>query len=324
MRAEWLRNLTPKWDWQWVDTDLPMIESARVWRSLAFRKQSGPAVDRINSEVLRNLKPAQSDLIWVDKAVFLRPATLQKVRSAARRLVHFTPDTAFGANTSRHFEANIGLYDVLVTTKSFELGKYADRVPADRMCLTTQGFDPLVHYPRGSSEVRRREVAFVGLAEPDREQCVATMLEHNVHIRLAGRGWTRFVAKWEGHACLHFEGEDSFGDAYAGLLSKAWIGLGLLSKRFSELHTTRTFEIPACGAILATPRTSETTRFFADSEAIFFDDYAELAKKIAQMFSQSSAQSLEKISEAGRKRVTADGRDYPRILSRVLEDPRLS
>ncbi len=323
MRAEWLRNLTPTWDWQWIDTDPPMAGSARAWRSLAFRRQSGPAVNRINAEVTSNLKSSITDLIWVDKAVFLRPPTLRKVRKAARRLVHFTPDVAFGYNTSRHFEANIDLYDMLVTTKSFELDEYSRRVPSERMCLTTQGFDPLVHYPRGTGVERRREVAFVGLAEPDRERCVAAMLENNVHVRLAGRGWSGFVAKWERHQCLHFAGDDCFGDSYATVLSKAWVGLGLLSKKFPELHTTRTFEIPACGAILATPRTSETSRFFADSEALFFNDYEELAKSISRMFSQSSAQSLETIAQAGRKRVTTDGRDYPRILSRILEDPRL-
>ena len=51
----------------------------------------------------------------------------------------------------------------------------------------------------------------------------------------------------------------------AGELGANAVGLGLLSKRFPERHTTRTFEIPACGALLATERTADTTRFFDES-----------------------------------------------------------
>ena len=40
-----------------------------------------------------------------------------------------------------------------------------------------------------------------------------------------------------------------------------WPG-GLLAKWVPELHTTRTFEIPACGTALVTERNSETALVF--------------------------------------------------------------
>jgi spore maturation protein CgeB len=322
MRADWLRRINPDWDWQWIDTDIPMLRSARIWQSLAFRYQAGLAVQRINQFVVDQLSAKSYDLIWVDKAVFLSPQTVALLRQSSRRLVHFTPDTAFGVNASRNFEQAIAHFDLLVTTKTFEIGDYAKRTSPEKVLLVSQGFDPRVHHPRATDDPRRKEVVFVGLAEHDRERCIAELLNNAITVRLAGRGWSAFVRKWTGHPNLIFAGEDAFGDAYAELLSNCWIGLGLLSKRFPELHTTRTFEIPACGAVLATEETAETSRFFTPREAIFFRDYRDLAIQVRELFSRGD-DALARIATAGRARVLSDRRDYESLLTDIMCDQRI-
>jgi spore maturation protein CgeB len=167
------------------------------------------------------------------------------------------------------------------------------------------------------------DTVFVGLAEPDRETCVATLLGNDIPVRLAGRGWQRFLQRWKKSSNLQFEGEDAFGDDYARLLSESWVGLGLLSKRFPELHTTRTFEIPACGAVLATERNRETEQFFNPDEALFFSGYENLAEKLSKLFAQGTG-TLEAMANAGRKRVARDARDYSSILLHILADPRIT
>ena len=324
MRAETLESLTPDSVWTRIDTDPPLQQSAKVWRSAAYRMKRGPAMDRINRSVREALTGTAFDLVWLDKAVFLDEQTMGVIRSVAHRMVHFTPDTAFYANRSAHFERTMPLYDLLVTTKSFELEKYHAQVSAERVMLTTQGYDPNVHFPRNGPEDRRREAVFIGFAEPDRERCVATLLEADVPVRLGGIGWGRFVRKWKDHPSLRFDGEAIFGDSYATLLSRAWIGLGLLTKRLPELHTTRTFEIPACGGVLATERTADTSGMFADDEALFFEDYESLAQRISALFRSEDISVMEKIAAAGTRRVTADGRDYPTILSGILRHPQLA
>jgi spore maturation protein CgeB len=323
MRAEWLRKLTPDWQWDWLDTDVPLTNTARVAQSLAYRFQIGPAVDAINASVSRWIGDRSLDLAWIDKAVFLRPSTMRALRTRSTRLIHFTPDTAFHANKSRHFNATLGSFDLLVTTKSFEVAEYDRRGARDKVFLTTQGFDPLVHYPRQETGERSHEVAFVGLAEPSREEFVANILDKGISVRLAGAGWQSFVRARQDDSLLHFEGDALFGDSYSELLSKCWIGLGLLSKRFPELHTTRTFEIPACGAVLATERNSETTKFFDDDEALFFDDVSDVAEKAGRLFASSTDTELAGIAAKGRARVLKDRRDYPSILSGILADPRV-
>lgn len=324
MRAECLSRLTPEWAWDWVDTDPPLQHSARLWQTLAFRSNIGAAVDRINDLVSSHVSANSYDLVWVDKAVFLRPPTMERVRQAARRLAHFTPDTAFHANRSRHFESSLQLFDLLVTTKSFEVPEYRRRTQRDTVLLTTQGYDATVHFPRSADAERKWGAVFAGLSEPDREECIALLLENGIPVQLAGRGWERFLRRWGDHDKLTFAGEDVFGAAYAELLSKSWIGLGLLSKRFPELHTTRTFEIPACGAVLATESTSETGQFFAKSEALFFSDYSELISRIRSLIDNGDSEAMAAMAGAGKRRVTTDGRDYGSILSAILSDPRLA
>lgn len=323
MRAETLRELTPSYEWEWIDTDPPMNESARVWKTLAFRMGIGKAVTRINRVVTGRMGATQCDLVWIDKGVFLHPATIQCVRRLTTKLVHFTPDAAFHMNGSRHFERSLADFDLAITTKSFELDEYFRRIGANKTLLTTQAYDAGVHYPRSGDEGRRREAVFIGLAEPDREECVGMLLESEVPVRLAGIGWEKFLKHWGDHPLLSFEAAEVFGDEYARLLSEAWVGLGLLSQRFPELHTTRTFEIPACGAVLATPRTVETSAFFGENEALFFDDYADLATKISALLSSGNTVRLSELAAAGRMRVQTECRDYTSIISAILGDSRV-
>lgn len=323
LRAESLRRQTPAWDWDWIDTDGPMMSRSRVWRSLAFRRRSGPVVFDVNRLVHQGVQHPQYRLIWVDKGVYLRPATVAALRERGEGIVHYTPDTAFYGNQSRHFERSLALYDLLVTTKSFEVAAYQRHGVGDRLLLTTQGYDAHLHAPRVPDEERRREAVFIGLAEPDREQCLHLLLDAGVPVRLGGRGWERFLRQRGDDAGLSYLGDAVFGEAYSRALSEAWVGLGLLSKRFPERHTTRTFEIPACGAILATERTEDTARFFEPSEALLVEDYIELAARVRALLEEASLSDLTARAAAGRRRVDTDKRDYDRILSAILADPRL-
>lgn len=115
-----------------------------------------------------------------------------------------------------------------------------------------------------------------------------------------------------------------FGKDYAAAYSKVWVGLGLLSKRFPELHTTRTFEIPACGAILATESTADTTHFFNVDEALFFSDYKDLARILVEQFALPDEGKLSDLAMRGRNRVIGDGRSYHQILMRIIGHPRIA
>jgi len=316
MRADNLQELLPDACWDHMDTDSGFRKSSRLFKTIAFRFRSGPLVSQINRELQAHTECQTYDLVWVDKGVYLWPETVDQLRSRSDLMVHFTPDTAFCTNRSRHFDATASCYDLLVTTKSFELERYHELVAADRVLLTTQAYDNKLHKPNVTSSACRKAAVFIGLCEPDRENCMEELLSHDVPVRLGGHGWEKFLQRHAGHPALHFLGKEVFGEDYVNEYASASVGLGLLSKRFPELHTTRTFEIPACGALLATERNPETTRFLEDDEVLFFENYRELAADLKKLL--DNPREIEKISEKGHERITAGGYDYASVLSGVL------
>jgi spore maturation protein CgeB len=107
-----------------------------------------------------------------------------------------------------------------------------------------------------------------------------------------------------------------FGETYAALISGSVLGLGLLSKRFPERHTTRTLEIPACGTALATERNEDTLSIFREEEVLFYQDTLELIEAVPALLNDRDR--LEKIAQAGYRRVTQGEFDYLSILRDLL------
>src|SRR5207248_4949828 len=96
--------------------------------------------------------------------------------------------------------------------------------------------------------------------------------------------------------------------------------LGFLRTANRKRHTMRTFEIPACGALLCAPRTDEHEELFVDGrDALFFDDRDELRFQVERSLNQDDIR--RRTSESGR-RVVADG--YHTYSDRVLEMVRLA
>ncbi|GHB92010.1 CgeB family protein [Cerasicoccus arenae] len=316
MRADVLRSLTPGWEWSWIDTHPPYLTAPRWAKTLSFRAKLGPVISQTNKLVKQKLTEKQ-DLIWVDKAAYLSFNTTKIMRQHAETLIHYTPDTAYHTNRSQAFNRSLQFYDWAISTKSFEANEYLKWLPADRLIMTTQGYDNTLHSPRTPASEKRLEAVFVGLCEPDRETCVEELLKAGIPVRIAGFGWDGFQQRHPNNPDFHYIGNAVFGEDYAQLLSQSWISLGLVSKRFPELHTTRTFEIPACGTILATEKNSETQSFFSDQEALFFQDYNELAGLLKALLQDSSR--MEKMAAAGEARVKRDQRDYRSILQSLLE-----
>lgn len=315
MRGETLRSVLQPEQFDVADIHQPFFSTSRLFRSLGFRFKKGPLIRNINRYVMAH-SGLHYDLIWVDKGIFLTPATMKQLRQRADRLVHYTPDTAFYENRSTHFFHSLPLFDYVITTKSFDLERYTEFVSADKLLFVPQGFDKTLHYSRNRFEEKEPYVAFIGLNEPSREQVVTALLQNGIPVRLAGKGWQRYVAnnRLEG---LEFLGESLVSEAYVTVISEAMFGLGLLSKRFPELHTTRTFEIPACGTALLTERNAETARYYTDDEVIFYETPSDLVEKIRYYLSNPS--ELKALTLRGYQKVHAQGFDYQSQLALLCE-----
>jgi len=328
MRADQLRDILKPESFHIIDTHIPFHETPRLWRSLGFRYKKGPLIKNINNYIIKevsllnpksqNLNPKPYALTWIDKAIFLTPKTTRYLKSLTEKLIHFTPDMAFYANQSMHFEKSIKHYDYLMTTKTAEKEEYFKRVDGSKLVFTTQGYDTAIHKPLVDFDNKTKDVAFIGLCEPSREEIVEKLINANIKVKIAGKGWQNFIEKHKQNNLLSLHGDGLFSNEYTKFISSSLFSIGLLSKKFPELHTTRTFEIPACGTALITEKNNETTHFFNDDEAIFYDKTDQMIEKI--LYYQDHPEELETLTLKGTKRVHQDGRDYESILRKVLKE----
>lgn len=315
MRGEYLREILQPQKFKIANIDVPINSTSRILCSLGWRYKIGPFISNINNYILSVINNEWNyDLVWIDKGVFVKPGIIKKLREQSKKIIHFTPDPAFTYHRSSFFYKAIQYYDACVTTKSFEEKAYIE-AGTKQLIITTQGFKPELHKSYHSFE-DKKGIVFIGHHEMNREKILTALLEKKYHITLAGIGWASFVDKNRNKDNLSYMGNGIFGKAYAKTISGGLLSLGLLSKIIPELHTTRTFEIPACGTALITERNEETQKIFTEAEVLFFSNNQELIDKVEVAF--SNVLMLKAVTENGMKKVREGGFDYKTILQNII------
>lgn len=315
MRGECLKQLLQDYEFLIVNTDVPINATPKLLRSIGWRYKRGPLIRNINNYITRELNGNYSyDLVWIDKGVFIDPEIVHTIGKNSRKLVHFTPDPAFTYHRSKLFYEALSLYDYCITTKSFEIESYKKYGVKTIFC--TQGYDPAIHKPYHNFR-EKDGVVFIGHREDEREYIISQLVEKDIKITIAGNHWDKFAARRKHKSNLVYKGKGVFGDDYAKELSAALLGLGLLSKWVPELHTTRTFEIPACKTVLVTEHNPEIGSVFSDDEVIYYEDAEEAITKIEYYLDKKY--KLMSLTENGYKKVTEGGYSYFEILAKVLK-----
>jgi spore maturation protein CgeB len=323
-----------------VDTAAPWAAASWAARQAQRRLCSGPIVDAINRSALEAARSFAPQLIWAEKQEFLRPETVEAMGARGALQIHFTPDPYFflGWRRTPVMDAAIGRFDGLVYCKAYER--------ADYEALGK----PLIYMPLGYCDEAHRPLApidtawncavgFVGGWEPRRQQLLRGVAEAVGDLQIRGSYWD-FLAdgRWTPRRRLAlsqlaggepfriardavvagaWRGGELLGDDYARALTAARIGVGFLRRTWPDQHTTRTFEIPACGSLLLADRTDEHLAFFEEGrEAEFFGSAEELADK-ARFYAAHETERA-RIAAAGRERCQRSGYAYVERLRPVL------
>lgn len=317
MRALKLKKILDDSEFTVIDTHIPFYKTNKIFRTIGFRYKLGPLIGEVNHFVQKHLSNERYQLIWVDKGVYLNRQTIKTLRNKTDKMVHFTPDPAFTFHKSRLFNENISYYDYVITTKSFELDEYYKRCDKEKVIYVTQGFDKDIHKKSNISYTKKFGIAFLGHHEHDREIIIEKLLENSIPVTLAGIKWNKFSQKHAGNPNLNYLGDGVYGKDYVKTIQGAKIAWGSVSKWIPELHTTRTFEIPACGTALLTEYNKEIASYFNEDEVIFYKNDDELIKKVKLYL--SDIELLQRVTTNGYNKVFQKGFDYESILNRVLD-----
>lgn len=316
MRADIIKKILDPTVFDIVDTHIPFFQTNRIFRSFGFRYKVGPLIKRTNVFIAQRIKNIKYDLIWVDKGVYIKKETTLMLRSKTDKLVHFTPDPAFTFHKSNHFNNSLKYYDFVITTKSFEKTQYESIIDKEKLLFATQGYDKSIHKPHHDFEEKKNGVVFIGHFEIYRASILQALIDNGIEVAVAGIKWNHFAKKNKEKNNFKYLGNSINGEDYAYTISKYMYSIGFLSKWIPELHTTRTFEIPACGTMLITEKNQETMRFFSDEEVIYYKTAADIIKQIN--FLNSNFEKLKLKREKALKKISQGEFDYRQIMERLL------
>ncbi len=295
------------------------------WRSWADRfavRLLGHPGDwsRANAAMLTMAALHRPEAVLVDKGTVIKRATLMEIKSLLPNavLAHFNPDDPFGGYGKRgwsRFLQSLDAYDVHFVPRKVNISEYrkrgAQRVIAE---VPSWGYDPEIHQPRiPSADFRRRfaaDIGFVGNYERERAGLITAMGASGLQVRVVGQ--------WPQHAIgsnVLYTRDFVRDEDYAMSLQCFKIALCFLRKNNRDLHTSRSVEIPACGAFMLAERTSEHAALFEeDREAAFFSSTEELLDKARFYLSNDALR--RKIAEAGRMRCERSGYSNDEVMRR--------
>jgi spore maturation protein CgeB len=286
----------------------------------ARRRPGAGQVQALNCRIASEAARFAPHLIFFVKGYFVEPDTLATVRRIAPCLVYMNDDMFNPANQTPYFFPNIPLYDLILTTKSYNVREF-ERAGAQRAAYIPNAYDPHVHFPAEPSPQERAQmggdVAFIGTFRPNRADFLARVANlWDLRLSVWGGGWRkmgRFDNLHRRHRWRALERSVQPRELWCGEMGKAIrsnaVTLGLLYRENRDLHTSRSFEIPACCGFMLAERTEEHRLYFEeDREAAYFSSFDELTDKLR--FYVAHEEIRARIARAGYQRCLASPYRY--------------
>ena len=295
-----------------------------IVRKIVFRLSAGPAVQRLNQDLLKLAHQLKPDLLWADKLLWMQPKTLEALRAMGIATVSYMIDNPFGLRQDpgwRLYMKSIPGYDLHVVQRDKNLLDYRARGARDVIKIQT-AYEPTLHFPppaTWSDRDRDREVSFIGTPYDNRAQILknlAALNQFQVAISGSRRLWERDLGSASFNQ-LFREGE-LYLQQYREAIWRSKINLSFLTLSNQDEFVHKSFEIAGCGGFLLAERSEgHLQRFREDEEAVFFSSFDELAAKIRRYLHDEAART--RIAAAGRARAHRDGYHNDHQVSLIID-----
>lgn len=276
----------------------------------------------LNRRVIDKASEEKEDIVFFIKPVYIRPETIKKIKKTGARVFAWFPDDIFyKKNSSKDFLGALSDYDVIFTTKTFNVEELMSQ-GVQKAVFLPHAVDVKCHHPVEVSEKNKEtlgaDIVFVGTyAKEERLEYLERLCREGYDLRIYGDGWGRLSES----SCVKKRGVIQKKAVYCGDLSEVFnaskIVLAFLRKHNRDRQTSRTYEIPGCGAFMLHERTNEATALFKEGEeAEFFSSYAEMKEKIDYYLSHDAER--ERIAKAGYERAICKDYSYKARAEKVL------
>lgn len=266
-----------------------------------FKHPSRKRIKLVNLALLKHLREVSYDLVFVMGENYFQKETVQEGKNNRTKRPQFlfhSHDNLFapGVRKPEDFFESLSEFDIAFTTKSMNVSKYASLGQPNTHFIAS-AFEPSIHRPIAPQMSLLKSavpVSFVGTFDHSRIAYLEAVGWDNLHVW--GNGWRNYSSYRRYQKAITPKAVYSFD--FADAISQSACSLGLLREEANDLHTQRTFEIPACGSLQIAPRNEEIQSFFSeDKEIVLFNTLEELKEK-AHFYLHHPAQR-QKIAKAG-------------------------
>tara|TARA_B100001248_G_scaffold261640_1_gene253464 strand:+ start:5001 stop:6035 length:1035 start_codon:yes stop_codon:yes gene_type:complete len=277
--------------------------------------------DGANQNILSKIESSSYDVIFIVKGNHIFPSTLSTIKKNYPhvKLINWSLDDMFAKhNRSYFYTLNLKKYDLVVSTKSYNLDKYElPSLGAKKILFQNNSsyqFDYMKTIKR--NENYKYEVCFIGTAEKQRFKSMNYLARNGIKVTIFGSGWEKKQYS-DFHPNLTINCQNLEGRDYFKAIASSKISLCFLRKINRDRQTLRTVEIPSVGGFMLAEYSEEHASMFEDfHEASFFRTDNELLQKVN--FYLQDDLLRENIAKKGKERA----KSYNMIQSaeKILEE----
>jgi hypothetical protein len=258
------------------------------------------------------------DLVIVVNGRLVNTNAIEAIKRNSRaKVFHFYGEDYFNRlNTTVALRNAACHYDHFFTTKSINVDELK-KIGIKKISFLPFGYIPSCHYPCkvAQCEILKygSDLVFVGTWEKERAHMMEKLADFNLKI------WGNQWLKLSNNSPLRplVQNQTVFCKDMSKVFNASRICLSFLRKANRDLHTSRTFEIPACGGFQLSERTVEVTRFFKEGKEIeCFSSSDELIEKIRYYLKNDHKRKL--IAQAGLERIYSSKYSYSDRLETIL------
>lgn len=268
------------------DTDFFFNSVGRQQWRLEIMTFFGPRYRKANQALLQRCSQLKPDIVWIDKATWIWPKTLKRLRLNGLFLVQYNTDSLYPRDWRVRWSYLLQRmilceYNIYFTSNLID-HHWLSKKSLVRVELTYIGYDNIrfTNTPLTDDLAKKWEapLLFVGHYEASTENWILSLIDAGLPVKVYGWGWNHARQKNRLVTNVEFRRLDN-GD-YIHALKAAKIGLCFVSTLNGNQTAGRSFEIPACGTFLLGVRTPQHLECYKEGvEAEFFDSTSELVKK---------------------------------------------
>jgi spore maturation protein CgeB len=258
----------------------------QIFSSLLFRIGLPIDYHKINQHIVQKNTKTKYDIILIEKCLILKPKTIKQIRCInkdVKLILYILDDFKNKGNQSRYFLDSIPLYDLIVTTKNYNVEEYytlmAKKVKYIKNAYSIDHHTIPINSSLYSKYTFKSDITFIGTYEKERADFLVKIA--NLGYKIIVYGWSNKGKKSIKHDNIINMEKHIYSEEYANVIYHSKINLNFLRKSNRDNETTRTVEIPACGGFMLSERTIEQIEMFEEGkEAEYFDGLSELINKI--------------------------------------------